>query len=364
MTTDLPLVSIVVPIYNVENYIIRCINSIIKQTYKNIEIICVDDFSLDNSITLLKNLQRDDARIKILFHDKNKGLGGARNTGIKAASGEFICFVDSDDEIAENYVFELLQYIKASSADLVFCDIAFIDNCSLTLTHKKPFHNLDIACDSYDAQADFCSLVDVWPSAWNKIYKTEIIRKNKLCYKENELYEDHAFYYQYLSACTKVCYLPSPLYKYRINRPGQITTQESPRVFEIFSVLSQLKHIFRSILSENSTFRKTYARVCTRLLYERFRTLKSESALRKEFVTKSRIFLRQFKFADIRRNKDYYIPISSKFIPTPIYFCIYSKNSQKYFNEYTLLGIKYKRLKYTEIFKDIGLLNYYIRNGK
>lgn len=359
-----PLVSVIVPIYNVENYLARCISSITNQTYLNLEIICIDDLSLDNSLTVLKNLQKSDSRIKILYHDKNRGLGGARNTGINAASGEFICFIDSDDEIEENYISDLLESMTKHNADMVFCDLIHIDTSSVNLRHKKPFHDFDVAFDCYDAQKDLRSLVDIWPSAWNKLYRTEIIKKNKIYYRENELYEDHAFYYRYLSVAKKIYYLPKSLYRYRIKRPGQITSEASPRIFDIFSVLTQLRDILKTTLTESSAFSMLYSRICLRLLFERYVTLKTNSSLRKEFVGKSRDFLNQFEFKDIKKSKDCFIPISCPIIPKPIYCLIYHKNDYKYFREYVIFGLKLRQVKLAKITQDLSLMNCYMRNIK
>lgn len=362
MTTIAPLVSVIVPVYNVENYLARCVNSIINQTYKNIEIICVNDFSLDNSSTILKDLQDKDSRIKVIHHRKNKGVGGARNTGIEAASGEFLCFIDSDDEISEDYIFELVTFLTNSKSDMVFCDVTFIDDDSSYVCNKKPFDNIEGSANVYDSQKKISRLVDAWPSPWNKIYRTEIIKNNKIYYTEKEIYEDHAFYYRYISACKKICYLPKTLYKYRINRPGQITTEVSSRIFDIFSVLEQLKPIFETSLNDNFEFRRAYSRICIRLLSARYRILKTHPFIRKEFVAKSHAFLSQFTLEEIQRNKDYYISINSEFIPKPLWWWLFHKDNQKYFCEYVLCGLKFTRIKHKRIAQELVSLNYYLRN--
>lgn len=93
------MISVIVPIYNVQNYIAECLESIISQTYRDLEIICVDDCGLDNSISIVKKYMKKDDRIKLVHHEENQGLGGARNTGISVANGEYIYFMDSDDKI-------------------------------------------------------------------------------------------------------------------------------------------------------------------------------------------------------------------------------------------------------------------------
>ena len=111
-------ISVIVPVYNVENYLIQCLDSIINQTLKDIEIICVDDCSPDNSIEILEEYKNKDNRISIIRHSNNQGLGPARNTGLKHANGEYISFVDSDDYIDKNFLFYLYSTAKKYDSDV------------------------------------------------------------------------------------------------------------------------------------------------------------------------------------------------------------------------------------------------------
>ena len=112
-------VSIIVPVYNVELYLRECLDSIINQTLKDIEIICVDDCSTDNSYIILDEYSKKDSRIKLLKHNVNKGLGPARNTGINVAQGEYIGFIDSDDYISLDYFENLYNTAKKYNSDIV-----------------------------------------------------------------------------------------------------------------------------------------------------------------------------------------------------------------------------------------------------
>ena len=120
-----PLVSIVVPVYNVENYVSKCIQSIFRQTFKNYELIVVNDGSTDNSLSKLQKFS--DNRLKII-NQKNKGLSGARNTGIKRAIGKYITFIDSDDWISEDYLEVMVSYARKYNADIVSIKECIVDS--------------------------------------------------------------------------------------------------------------------------------------------------------------------------------------------------------------------------------------------
>ena len=112
-------VSVIIPVFNTEEYLPKCISSIINQTIKNIEIICVNDCSTDNSLKILQNFSKQDIRIRIVDLKENKGVSNARNTGIDLAQGEYIYFIDSDDWIDTNYLEEMLTKIKEVNSDII-----------------------------------------------------------------------------------------------------------------------------------------------------------------------------------------------------------------------------------------------------
>ena len=131
-----PLVTIVVPMYNVEKYIEKCINSLLNQTYQNIEIIIINDGTKDNSLAIAERKAKEDRRIKIISQP-NQGLSAARNTGIDNASGDYICFVDSDDFIHTDYVKLLLECILENDVDISVCNFFYIDEQGNTWKRKE-----------------------------------------------------------------------------------------------------------------------------------------------------------------------------------------------------------------------------------
>ncbi len=133
-----PLISIIVPVYNVERYMERCLDAVVKQTYKNLEVILVDDGSEDRSGSICDRYASEDARFKVVHH-QNGGLSAARNTGIKKATGEYITFIDPDDSITEDYIEYLYNLINKHEADLAICAIEEITESGKTHNYGEGY---------------------------------------------------------------------------------------------------------------------------------------------------------------------------------------------------------------------------------
>lgn len=129
-----PLITVIVPVYNVEKYLRRCLDSIIRQTYQNLEILCIDDGSIDNSGEICEQYAARDARIKVI-HQENQGLSTARNRGLDTATGEYIAFVDSDDYIAADVLEQLYQSAVSSDATCVICGYNCVDSMGVSSVH-------------------------------------------------------------------------------------------------------------------------------------------------------------------------------------------------------------------------------------
>ncbi len=336
------MISIILPIYNVQDYIAECLESVMNQTYKDIEIICVNDFTMDNSMTIVKNYAKDDHRIKIVNNERNRGLGGARNAGLDVAQGEYIIFCDTDDKMKPDMVEKLYDCIVKNDSDMVVCDIALLGNDGLQSPYK-PFHDLTLINNRvfYPAKQPwaFCHM---WPSAWNKVYKKSIIDENNIRYHENILYEDHTFYYEYLFASKKVSYLPEVLYVYRHERADSITKDVSPRIFEIFTILDYIKDIFKNNLSEEE-YKILMPKIAVRLIWERYFVARKKRKIKSRFVKKSREYLKQFKQKDVFRYKDYFIGDSYAFLCAPLQFFMQKVISKRYYRDrkvMTIFGVK------------------------
>ena len=191
-------VSIIVPVYNVESYLKRCLESIINQTYKNIEIILIDDGSTDNSSSICDNYQEIDKRIKVI-HQKNMGLSSARNKGLEIATGDYIWFIDSDDYIELNSLEVIIPYLK--KYDIVVFNYNEIINKKITKI--KSFYNYNDIETKY--LLSHCN-------AWNKIYKRELFNNN--LFPEKHIYEDLYLIPTLILKTNKIVFLDKYLYNY------------------------------------------------------------------------------------------------------------------------------------------------------
>lgn len=216
-------ISIIIPVYNVENYLSQCLDSVINQTLNDIEIICINDGSTDNSLSILKDYANKDNRIKIISKE-NEGQAIARNLGIKEAKGEYIAFVDSDDFV-ELDMFENLYYLaKKRDLDLVMCKIALFDNKTKNINYNSWYYKLGVFEDfdktvfNYKDTKEFTCEISVTP--YNKIYKTSLLRENNISFPEGLIFEDEKFFYDVYLKSNKVSIFDKFLYYYRTNRSG------------------------------------------------------------------------------------------------------------------------------------------------
>lgn len=210
------LISIIVPVYKVEKYLHRCIDSILNQTYKNLEIILVDDGSPDECPQICDGYAKKDRRIKVI-HKKNAGVSEARNTGIKEANGDFICFVDSDDYLAKNYVSELISEQLRSGSDVVFCSYFYDANGKII----TPTEDLKQLVESKKIELFLSEPNNVMGSICRILVKKEIFQKLSFCsdlkYCEDFYFVLNLFVYNY-----KMSYVNKCLYYYVCN-PNSIT---------------------------------------------------------------------------------------------------------------------------------------------
>lgn len=212
------LISIIIPVYNVEQYLDRCLDSIVKQTYSVLDIILIDDGSKDSSSEICDTWAKKDRRIHVI-HQKNSGQAAARNVGLAIAKGKYIAFVDSDDVVEPDYISTMLNAAMTHNADLVIC--SFFD-------HMKPDHMVTPLPDSIQSGLEtFHSAIshDDWHyrPVWNRLYTRDLcFRGGDDMFPEGRACEDDLIFHKILPEANCVVTLPKPLYHYMDN-PTSIT---------------------------------------------------------------------------------------------------------------------------------------------
>ncbi|MBO6016232.1 MAG: glycosyltransferase family 2 protein [Lachnospiraceae bacterium] len=217
-----PLISVIVPIYNVEAYLERCVKSIQSQTYSNLEILLVDDGSPDGCGLLCDSLAEKDSRIRVI-HKQNGGLSDARNAGLDKALGEYIAFVDSDDYIAPSFVRNLYEQLIATGSDVALCSYVTVTGEALEEVSDDPvvevYDRNALLRNLYDANHEDATYFIV---AWNKLYKSALWREVR--FPKGKIHEDEATTYRIFDLCQKGVYVKTPMYGY-YDAAGSITRE-------------------------------------------------------------------------------------------------------------------------------------------
>lgn len=210
------MVSVIVPIYNAEEYLERCINSILSQSYTNIEIILVDDGSIDSSPIICDNYEQKDKRIKVI-HQKNSGVSVARNNGVLSANGKYITFIDSDDWIDIDAIKHMVSTIQKTQADLVEIGIEHVYE---TGSEVRKVENIEFLKTS-DIFVWYNEYYPYLWSVWGALYLTDLVKENIRFSANMTFGEDNLFNLEYLSICNSVCIINEIGYYY--NRANEIS---------------------------------------------------------------------------------------------------------------------------------------------
>lgn len=209
-----PLISVIIPVYGVEKYISQCLESVINQTYNNLEIIVINDGTKDRSAEIAKEYAAKDSRIKV-YDFKNGGLSVARNRGLEIATGEYISYLDSDDWLDTKMYETLLETAMKNEADMVKCGIIETNGASeekITFSDVKIINN-----EQHKAFENYFKGI-LWTLAWNGLYKKELAKKVK--FPDNVVHEDNYSSGMFLYLAKKVIAMPFCLNYYRVNDAG------------------------------------------------------------------------------------------------------------------------------------------------
>ena len=249
---DIYKISVIIPIYNSEQFLSQCLNSIINQSLKTIEIICVDDGSKDKSLLILKEYQKVDKRLKI-FSQYNKGSGLARNKGIKYSKGKFIAFMDSDDLYPNNFILEIL-YKKASKYNVLICggglnEFDYINN---TIKLRNKIDTFTFKKEGIYIYANY----QFDYGYYRFIYNKRFIKKNKIYFPNYIRYQDPPFFIKAMALSTKFYAIKEITYYYRI----------SHKIWNEKKIIDQYKGFIYSLkLCEKFSLNKLYYTILSRL---------------------------------------------------------------------------------------------------
>ena len=269
-----PFVSIVIPVYNVETFLRECLNSVISQTMKELEIICVDDGSTDHSLSILKEYQEKDSRIKVISKP-NSGYGNTMNVGTDAATGEYVGIVESDDYVKDNMFETLYKTAKQYNADIVKSD-----HYTFSTKNGKQKTELHYTCSKHEyynrvlSAADCEDIYDFVMMNWTGIYRTKFLRQNHIRYNETPgaSFQDNGYWFQTITMAERIVFISEAFYFYRQDNPNS-SINNKKKIYCICDEFSYIKdflkkhpeeyekHILTYIKKKFFNYRHSYNRI-------------------------------------------------------------------------------------------------------
>jgi glycosyltransferase involved in cell wall biosynthesis/8-oxo-dGTP pyrophosphatase MutT (NUDIX family) len=270
-------VSVIIPFFNTEKYIKKCLSSISKQSFKNIEIFLVDDGSTDSSAEICKKFTESDERFKIITHKKNKGLASARNTGLDFITGNYVCFLDSDDYVDKDYIAKLLSAVRKNKADIAECQNYCLINGKLTSKRNDDEYNSDVIISTGDKvlrnYLRHSNPRITTSSVCNKIYKSDLFKKNHISFDEKlKRFEDSDIMYQLYANTKKHVFIKDKLY-YHVHREKSIMRS----LEKTNDGFNETSYIMTKMLAYFSDNRKYFADAMTYLRWNLTNTIQNLS---------------------------------------------------------------------------------------
>ena len=262
MERDNPLVSIIVPVYNVANYLKKCLDSLVAQTYRAIEIILIDDGSTDTSGQICDTYNQKFKNI-IVVHSTNSGQAAARNKGLSLATGEYIGFVDSDDWVEPDMYESLVNTALLENSDMVMCGYkACYPNKIIEFSRNTyKTENLSVIefVNGLQTQKTKCVV-------WNKLFKREMLKS--VFFVEGQLFEDAYFINDILRKRMSMCYIDAALYNYRLGRPGStVSSFDNKRVNVLLEFNKFLNELYETYNKEDLIYYRIYLQQFSMNLY-------------------------------------------------------------------------------------------------
>lgn len=248
-------ISIIIPVYNVEDYLNQCLDSVLSQDFSNFEVICICDGSTDKSLDILKNYAQNDSRVKVISQTNN-GPGNARNVGLSHAQGEYVLFVDSDDFLSENSLSQIYDNAVSNQSDIVIFDFYRLDEIN-NENKKSGFHLKDLFAEKDFNNFTFSyedikkHVLNSYFNIWLKMFKKSFIDKIQLVFPEDCCYEDVLPHVKAMLLAERISYLPKHVYNYRVSNLNSIMNDKT-KIYDIIGVVNSIE----SFLKDNDFFEK------------------------------------------------------------------------------------------------------------
>lgn len=318
-----PLVSIVIPVYNVAEYLEGCMESVLQQTYKTLEIILVDDGSTDESGNLCDIYGQKDDRVKVV-HKPNGGLSDARNEGIDIATGEYLYFLDSDDLIPEEAIDILVNIAEKSNCDVVIAGLQkFEDHVDKVSLSNQKFETVD----HEEAMKRMFLHNGIGHEAWGKLYKRCLWKDIK--FPVGKLYEDYASIYHVIAMCNSVSITQQKLYYYRIRQGSIMNTKIKNKELQILDVSNQvtgyIKESFPN-LKEYAEYLQlvTYLKTMKRILDGGFNQYTEEQKIIMDYANSCKWIMKRDWVKAIDKIK-----FSTLLLNKHVFYCVYAIGEMK-----------------------------------
>ena len=290
------MISVIIPVYNDEKYLHVCLNSVLKQTYQDFEIICIDDGSNDSTVEILEYFTDKDSRIKVLKNDSNKGPGFSRNKGLEIAQGKYISFLDGDDWLSPDAFEILIEKMEKDKLDLLmFKNIVYYESNKnfgweeyydmefMNKYENKVFNHFDL---------DKTKLFVMSNAQWNKFYLKSFLDKNNIRFpNQNLIHEDNPFFYKVITSADRVSLINKYFYNRR-RRNGSIMTLNNERLFDNIDISYLILEVFLSNKQLYQYYKNEVLTYIFNILNYKYREI--ENQFKDEFYTKTQEVYKSF----------------------------------------------------------------------
>ena len=299
-------VSVIMPVYNVGKYLNECIDSVINQTLKDIEIICIDDGSRDNSLNILNSYKEKDNRIHII-QQQNQYAGIARNNGLKMATGKYIIFLDSDDWFDRNMLESMYNQAEKDNSDIVICGWKNFNNLTKNITNEFEIQDdlINISPFSPEEIADKLFIFNK-PNPWTKLYRRDFFIEKELCFEDVKCYNDMTCVYTSYLLANKISVMKDCFVYYRNNQKSNLTSQWDHNFECLIKEITKIEKILKN-LDLYDLYKNSFDLRMKSLFNNRFKKL-SEYTKRKMKIECRKILSEDLYFLFFNTHKPNYRP--------------------------------------------------------